>query len=190
MTDHSANTPKQTTKYSITAAHRITGKSRTTIQKHLKQGRLSATEGPDGAKLIDASELIRVYGDECDFSREEGALTPEQHRPIAPNSAPTELHTLREKLEMLNEERRREREQLQSQIEHLQESLKLAQEGNNRALLLLENRSGGGDLREEVSKLRRQVQQREQRFAQVLADAKEKFRQEARTKPWWRALRG
>jgi hypothetical protein len=187
LTDHPPNTSKQATKYSITAAHRITGKSRTTIQKHLKQGRLSATEGPDGAKLIDASELIRVYGDECDFSREEGAQTPEQHRPIAQDGAPTELHTLREKLEMLNEERRREREQLQSQIEHLQETLRLAQEGHNRATLMLESRAGGGDWREAFVKLKRQVEQRE---TQTLAKAKEAARQELRTKPWWRALRG
>ena len=187
MTDHSANTPKQATKYSITAAHRITGKSRTTIQKHIKQGKLSTTEGLDGAKLLDASELIRVYGADCDFSREEGAQPPEQLRPAAHDWAPTELNALREKLDTLNEERRREREQLQSQIEHLQESLKLAQEGNNRALLLLENRTGGGDWREAFVKLKRQVEQRE---TQTLAKAKEEVLKEARSKPWWRALRG
>jgi GTP cyclohydrolase II len=185
------NTPqqatKQATKYSITAAHRITGKSRTTIQKHLKQGRLSATEGPDGAKLIDASELIRVYGDECDFSREEGAPTPEQHRPDVTSSVRTDLHSLKEKLDILQEERRREREQLQSQIEHLQEALKLAQEGHNRATLLLENRVGGGDWREAFVKLKRQVEQRE---THSVAKAKEEARQELLAKPWWRALRG
>ncbi len=187
MTDHLLNSPKQPTKYSITAAHRITGKSRTTIQKHIKQGRLSTTEGLDGAKLLDASELIRVYGADCDFSREEGAQSAEKHRPAAHDWAPTELNALREKLDTLNEERRREREQLQSQIEHLQESLKLAQEGHNRATLLLENRVGGGDWREAFVKLKRQVEQRE---THVIAKAKEEAREEFLSKPWWRLRRG
>jgi hypothetical protein len=185
MTDHAPHTPKRATKYSITAAHRITGKSRTTIQKHIKQGRVSVTEGPDGAKLIDASELIRVYGGDCDFSREEGAHTPDQHRPIAPSWPPTELNALREKLDFLSEERRREREQLQSQIEHLQESLKLAQEGHNRATLLLENRSGGGEWRETFLKFKRQVEQRE---AHSHTKAKDEAREELLSQPWWRLL--
>ena len=69
------NAHAQKTKYTITAAHRITGKSRTTLQKHLKKGKLSCEETDDGIKLIDASELIRVYGDACDFTREEGLAT-------------------------------------------------------------------------------------------------------------------
>lgn len=184
MTDQPSNTPRLTTKYSITAAHRITGKSRTTIQKHLKQGKISATEGPDGAKLIDASELMRVYGDDCDFSREEGSQAP---APASESSTTvrTELHTLHEKLDTLQEERRRERQQLQAQIDHLQESLKLAQEGSNRALLLLENRSGGGDWREAFAKLRRQVAQQE---SEAVAKAKEEARAEILSKPWWRLL--
>jgi hypothetical protein len=189
LTDHSTNTPKQATKYSITAAHRITGKSRTTIQKHIKQGKLSTTEGLDGAKLLDASELIRVYGADCDFSREEGAPPPEQFRPAAHDWAPTELNALREKLDTLNEERRREREQLQSQIEHLQEALKLAQEGHNRATLLLENRSGGGEWREAFVKLKRQVEKNQIQAAET-AKVEARERMLRKSKPWWRVVWG
>ena len=50
-----------TTKYSISAAHRITGKSRTTITKHLASGKLSCEEDAQGNKLIDAfQELWRT----------------------------------------------------------------------------------------------------------------------------------
>lgn len=183
MTDHPPTTSPQATKYSITAAHRVTGKSRTTIQKHLKEGKLSATIGPDGTKLIDASELIRVYGAECDFRREEGTHGPTRPAASAPGGA--ELDSLRDKLLTLEAERRRERDQLQGQIEHLQETLKLAQEGGNRALLLLENRSGGGEWREAFAKLRRQVEQRE---AQAAERARQAVREEIRSKPWWSLL--
>lgn len=186
MTNPTANTPKQATKYSITAAHRITGKSRTTIQKHLKKGKLSYTEDEDGNKLLDASELIRVYGDDCDFSREEGASVSD-----APTEASggvrTELHTLNEKLNTLVEERRRERDQLQAQIDHLQETLKLAQEGSNRALLLLENRSGGGEWRDAFAQLEKQLEEREEK---AIANAKLEAREEFLSQPWWRNIRG
>lgn len=46
----------------ISAAARATGKDRTTIHRKLKSGELSATVGPDGSKLIDTSELERVFG--------------------------------------------------------------------------------------------------------------------------------
>lgn len=47
---------------SISAAARATGKDRTTLHRKLKTGELSATAGPNGAKLIDTSELVRVFG--------------------------------------------------------------------------------------------------------------------------------
>jgi hypothetical protein len=185
VTDQPTNTPKQATKYTITAAHRITGKSRTTIQKHLRQGRLSASEDESGVKWIDASELIRVYGDSCDFSREEGASALPGVSEGVSGAVRSELHTLHEKLSMLDEERRRERAQLQSQVDHLQDALKLAQEGNNRALLLLENKSGGGEWREAFARLEKQLEQNQ---AEAIAKAKAEARKELLDKPFWRLL--
>jgi hypothetical protein len=129
--------------YTITEAHRVTGKSRTTIQKHLKRGLLSSTLAPDGVtKLIAAIELVRAYGsDACKFRRaEEGTHAPP---PTSDESATlrTRLEAVQELLDTLRDERRREREQLSAQVEHLQSALKLAQEGHNRATLLLESRS-------------------------------------------------
>ncbi len=59
-------------KYSISAASRITGKGRATIRRHLDDGTLSCGTDKKGNRVIDASELMRVYGDDCDFEREEG----------------------------------------------------------------------------------------------------------------------
>ena len=55
-------------KFNQSEAQRITGKSRTTINKHMKAGKLSFELDQEGNKVIQASELIRVYGEEnCDF---------------------------------------------------------------------------------------------------------------------------
>jgi hypothetical protein len=175
-----------TTQYSIAAAHRITGKSRTTIAKHLRAGKLSCVEDPSGAKLIDASELMRVYGDDCDFSGEEthsGSGGPALAEEGADASLRTQLHTVQHTLNTLLEERTRERQQLQSQIEHLQKSLQLAQEGHNRATLLLENRSGGGEWREAIQSL-------ERRFEKDRDTAEENARKKLMDQPWWRLVWG
>jgi hypothetical protein len=183
VTEH--RTTKQATKYTITATHRITGKSRTTIQKHLKKGKLSYSEDEEGVKWIDASELIRVYGDDCRFEREEGAQANEHVRPILPDTVRTDLHILRTKLDTLEEERRRERQQLQSQIDQLQETLKLSQEGANRALLLLDNRSGGGEWREAIARLETKFTEHDKA---AVEEAKRKARAELLSKPWWRLV--
>ena len=173
---------RKPTRYNIMQAHRITGKSRTTIQRHLKSGKLSFVEDGDGNRMIDASELIRVYGDDCNFSSEEQSgggesevTTPVHHR----------VHTLEERIETLVEERKREREQLQSQIDHLKESLQLAQEGHNRATLLLENRSGEGEWREAVSSLEQRFKEREHSLKE---HAKIEARREIKSQPWWHLL--
>lgn len=46
----------------ITQAARLAGVHKTTILRALKSGKLSATEGHDGARRIDIAELERVYG--------------------------------------------------------------------------------------------------------------------------------
>lgn len=181
MTNSSSNT-----EYSITAVHRITGKSRTTIQKHLKNGKLSYTLDNDGAKRISASELIRAYGESCDFSSEgQGSEPALQPHPEMNTLLRTEVNTLQLQLDTLSEERRREREQLQAQVEHLQETLRLAQEGHNRATLLLENRSGEGEWRQAITEL-------ENRFSEKNATAIELAKQDAlahfKSQPWWRLI--
>lgn len=47
---------------SISEAARLTGKSRATLQRHIKSGRLSVGRDETGSPLIDTAELIRVYG--------------------------------------------------------------------------------------------------------------------------------
>lgn len=175
------------TMHTITAAHRITGKSRTTIQKHLKRGKLAYEQGDDGVKMIDAAELIRVYGDACDFSRAQNGVAATQAQPPAPEAVRTELHTLRDRMDTLVEERRREREQLQAQIDHLQDALQRAQEGGNRALHLLEDRSGGGDWQDAVASLEARLTTQQ---GQADEQAKRQARSDLLDQPWWRLVWG
>lgn len=158
------------TKYSISAAARIADKSRTTIASHIKSGKLSLTTSVDGSKSIDASELIRAYADECDFDRATKASKPNSNsKPPQVNNgqqqAPTELHSVQQLLEGERKERDREREQLQARIDHLEDSLKLAQEGHNRATLLLEDRTNGvGGLGESFRTLEERISNQEEEF--------------------------
>jgi len=50
-------------KVSISEAARLTGKSRTTLHRLIKTGELSTCSGVRNAKMVDISELIRVFGE-------------------------------------------------------------------------------------------------------------------------------
>lgn len=49
-------------KVSISEAARLTGKSRTTLHRLIKTGELSTCNGERNARMLDISELLRVFG--------------------------------------------------------------------------------------------------------------------------------
>lgn len=49
-------------KVSISEAARLTGKSRTTLHRFIKTGELSTCHGERNARMLDTSELLRVFG--------------------------------------------------------------------------------------------------------------------------------
>lgn len=51
------------TKLNLSQAARVVGKSRVTLWRHIKSGKLSAERDRDGNPLVDTSELLRVYGE-------------------------------------------------------------------------------------------------------------------------------
>lgn len=121
------------TKYSISAASRIIGKSRATVSRHIKAGKLSSELDNNGNKLVEASELIRVYGDDCKFECEEkrgGSITTKRSESV-PDESLAAMRSMQEQLTR----------QYVSQIDHLQQALEKAQDGQNRVTLLLEQRS-------------------------------------------------
>ena len=101
--------------YTLGDAAKAVGKSKTTLHRAIKSGRISATKLEDGSYAIDPSELHRVFPPVT-------AGTPDEvfHRNDAERQGST-LETLRIQLEMQEKERERERAFLQETIADLRE---------------------------------------------------------------------
>ena len=69
-------------RYSVRQASRMVGMSRKTLYAHIKQGKVSAQSNPEGDKVIDHSELLRVYGLQLETPRdtEKDSLVEEQKK--------------------------------------------------------------------------------------------------------------
>ncbi len=165
------------TKHSISAAHRITGKSRTTIDKHIKSGKLSCEQDANGNKVIDASELLRFYGEDCDFERAESSAKKSSRKSNqdvkGEQGMHSELNTVQQLLDSERKERQREREQLQDQIDRLSGVLERSQDGHNRLTLLLEDRTGGvGEWENSLRNLEERIANQENQFRKKYAESK------------------
>ena len=95
----------------VAEAARATGKDRSTIHRHVKDGRLSADKDALGRVVIDTSELLRVFGE---------FRTDGQKPSARDNDASEAIKALREELQSA-----REREQwFRVQLEAAQERIK------------------------------------------------------------------
>lgn len=98
---------------SISEAAREAGVARTTIQRALKEGRLSATRQSDGTKGIDTSELYRVFGE----PRSRPQRQPEPAASAAFDALQQQLDAMRQELDAA----RSREEWYQQQLEREQE---------------------------------------------------------------------
>lgn len=190
--EHSERSEMTTGKYTISAANRITGRSRTTIGKHLKSGKLSAEVRPDGSKLIDASELMRVYGDDCDFSVERaGDAEPKSTAAVNTlNTASDDRVVSTEQLATERAERDRERRQLEDQIEHLRDALAKAQDSQEASLRLLQNQSSPEPaIQQELNTLREELTRQNRTAQEQLQKQNEKLRT-LQNQSFWKRLFG
>lgn len=99
-------------KYSVSEAARIVGFTRKTFYKHIKKKGISVEKDENNRPLIDASELIRVYGDRCNFETDqentkvdEGQGTPQKVDTDKQLDTVVEIAVLREKLSNTEEQR-------------------------------------------------------------------------------------
>lgn len=131
---------EQTT-FNISEVARLTGKARSTITNHLKAGKLSCIFDANDNKLIEASEIIRAYGDhlELDGDGKLRSKTKRSEKKVSEESRDSEHYRLR--LEMEQAERERERQQMRETIEHLRGDLEKSQDRETKATLLLEYQS-------------------------------------------------
>lgn len=128
-------------KLSLSAAARESGKSKSTISRAIKKGKLSASKAGGGGYQIDPAELFRVFP----------RATPE---PVLSND--TQLHeergaTMQFRMEMAErdaarerEERQREREQAEATIQDLRSRLDRAE---SRIAVLLPSPDGSSPRR-------------------------------------------
>lgn len=178
------------TKYSISAASRIIGKSRATVSRHASAGKLSFEIDNDGNKTIEASELIRVYGDTCDFKQEEkrGQTTETKRSESKPEDGATAIKAMQQQLIG----------QYVSQIDHLQQALSKAQDGQDRVTLLLEHRSSDNKnwqtsldaMKENIAnQTEKQIQELKESYDTDIIKLKRALHKE-RNKSFWQRLFG
>ena len=125
-------------KLSISEAHRATKKARSTIERHIADGTLSAEKNEMGRAFIDVSELQRVYGEVNPAAIKKAKQKPASLQPAATEDD-AELQLLQQRLEFTERERddaqRREREateerreaarQFQAERERLQTTIEM-----------------------------------------------------------------
>ena len=102
---------------SLSAAAKKVDRSKSTLSRAIKDGRLSANRCEDGSYQIDPAELYRVFP--------ATAPQPATSNTTQPGSELT--GTLRMQLETVERERNREREQMQATIDDLRARLDRAE---------------------------------------------------------------
>lgn len=101
--------------YTLGEAAKAVGKSKTTLHRAIKSGRISATKTNDGVYAIDPAELHRVFPTAVKEQQQE-----QHHRNEQEHQGNT-LETLRIKLDLLERERDRERSLMEETIADLRE---------------------------------------------------------------------
>lgn len=101
--------------YTLGDAAKATGKSKTTLHRAIKSGRISASKAEDGSYAIEPAELHRVFP----------AVTAKAPEGLSPRNDEEQLSNtltaLRTQLEIQEKERDRERTLLQETIADLRE---------------------------------------------------------------------
>src|SRR4051794_39856319 len=122
--------------YSLAEAATASGKSKMTIQRAIKSGRLSASRRDDESYDIDPSELHRVFPPVSVLQ----AKNDNMGRGDIPNDMgmlQAEIKIRDEKLALIEAEREREREQLTGQIDGLRRRLDIEGEERRKLMALL-----------------------------------------------------
>jgi hypothetical protein len=103
-------------KVSLSEAARLTGKARVTIHRHIDKGKLTKEIDGTGNPVLDVAELERVYGT---LKQPDTPPTVSQIQHETANND----NLLQRELELLREERERERDQFTNQIDDLRRRL-------------------------------------------------------------------
>lgn len=103
------------TKFNVTQAAKQVGVSRRTLQRHIQQGKVSCSENQKGEKYIDASELMRAYGElqpvDAGNAQRQSKSVPQTDAPDVTPILESKINLLETRVEELVKERDREREE-------------------------------------------------------------------------------
>ncbi|MDF1864388.1 MAG: hypothetical protein P1U70_06120 [Saprospiraceae bacterium] len=194
-------------KLSITKAAQLAGVSRTTLYNDMKSGKLSFELQGKKKKTIDISELERVYGQLEQFNQNEPSKPVKTEQKLTGSSdfaLEIELAVLRDKLEIFENERKREQEKTSDEIEHLRGRLEKAD--NERVKLtaiLTDQREGQGTQKNErddkIEKLESVVLQLQKQNNQFMereearrkrAEERRRLKEEEESRGFWRRFLG
>lgn len=165
---------------SISTAAKMVGITRATLYDHIKEKPISIIDADTKRPKIDVSELIRVYGADNITPLEKLNGNAKPANESAPPTLLTENAILKEKLQMLEAERDRERRQLTDRIDSLQKSLEKAQDSVSKVTALL------SDHRSEAEKRAGQDNTQAQKLAEMEQRIKDLAEQQkAKKKGWW-----
>ena len=177
-------------KVTITKAAKMAGVSRNTIYNDIDSGVLSFTSNARNKKLIDVSELARVYENvefEDEKPQNKASQTVEKRtetlkalskQDISAQVLQERLKATEKSLEVLNEERERERQNYESRLETLETALTKAQDGYNSVTKLLEDHrtkeSGAGEWENAIKALESRISNQEAALKTELEETKKK----------------
>lgn len=109
---------------SLSAAAKEVDRSKSTLSRAIKDGRLSATRCEDGSYQIDPAELYRVFPAPVPQPTTSNAAQPESERD---GTLRMQLEVAERERDREREERSREREQMQATIDDLRARLDRAE---------------------------------------------------------------
>ena len=101
---------------SLGAAAKATGKSKTTIGKYIKNGKMSAVSKDESGYQIDPAELFRVF---TPVDSQSGGSVPPKNN----TNYPLSNNALQVELEIIKQERERERRQFEDRVKSLEDRL-------------------------------------------------------------------
>lgn len=139
-------------KYTVIEAAKIAGISRQTIYRHIDKKPISTEKDDEGNIFIDASELLRIYGDKLNFdvtkTKADNKENNEKLQTVTSSNSTDGIRIIEERLnsankqiEMLETQMQREREMLEDQIGTLRSALEKSQDTQSKTVTLLEDKT-------------------------------------------------
>lgn len=166
------------TEFNMTDAANLAGVSRRTFYNHIESKPITTKRNDSDEKVVDLSELKRVYGDETvlrnlqkmqsDDTVQERATAQGEGVQSVQMAGKVEIERLQAQIDALQNEKRLvegKAEQIEEERNFLRERLTEAQEGQKRMTLLLENKSkdteGTSDWQKSVKALESRIANQE-----------------------------